>query len=196
METLFPLPPVNIYPEGFDYVENFISAEDEEQLLEVIRPLELHAFDFHGFQAKRRVISFGYDYSFDKKSLAKGREIPPLFEPLIRNVAEHLSISATDFREVLVTEYPVGSVINWHRDAFPFDIVAGISLLSDCTFKLRPHDLAKRGRKSTITIAVKHRSLYILSGDSRYHWQHSIAPVPVRRYSITLRTLKKEATPK
>ncbi len=52
---------------------------------------------------------------------------------LIAKVASHLSIKKEDFAELLLTEYPIESVINWHRDAPPFDLIAGISLLSNCT---------------------------------------------------------------
>jgi alkylated DNA repair dioxygenase AlkB len=81
-------------------------------------------------------------------------------------------------------------VINWHRDAPPFDIIAGISLLSDCIFRLRPHDKTKYKRSAIISFPVNQRSLYIIQGAARKDWQHSIAPVKQLRYSITLRTLK------
>jgi alkylated DNA repair dioxygenase AlkB len=92
--------------------------------------------------------------------------------------------------ELLVTEYPPGSVINWHRDAPPFDLIAGISLSSDCTFKLRPHAEEKRNRKTTVSLTVANRSLYVMQGASRSEWQHCITPVKDVRYSITLRTLR------
>jgi alkylated DNA repair dioxygenase AlkB len=104
-------------------------------------------------------------------------------------VAAYLQIDRDQFAELLVTDYPIGSVINWHRDAPPFDIIAGLSLLSDCTFKLRPHDKSKQGRGSVISLLVKRRSLYVMQGPSRSEWQHSIIPVREIRYSITLRTL-------
>jgi alkylated DNA repair dioxygenase AlkB len=95
-----------------------------------------------------------------------------------------------NFAELLLTEYPEGSVINWHRDAPPFGLIAGISLLSDCTFRLRPHDKAKQNRRSIISLPVRRRSLYIISESARTDWQHSIAPVKQTRFSITLRTLR------
>ena len=84
----------------------------------------------------------------------------------------------------------MGSVINWHRDAPPFDIIAGISLLSDCSFKLRPYDKTKRKRNTIISFPVQRRSLYIMEGVARSEWEHSIAAVKQLRYSITLRTLR------
>ena len=188
MSTLFPLEP--IFPEGFQYCPAFISAEEEAILIKEIEAIELHTFIFQGYAAKRKVASFGYDWSFEKRQLKKGKEIPEAFRFLIQRVAKRLSIEPHRFAELLITEYPPGSVINWHRDAPPFDLIAGISLLSDSTFRLRPHDQEKQGRSSTLSIPVARRSLYSMEGGARTGWQHSIAAVKSLRYSITLRTLK------
>lgn len=188
MTELFPI--VSRLPAGFVYQEDFLTAEEELCLLDTIVHLSLHPMMFQGFEAKRKVASFGYDYSFDSRRLTKGDPIPAGFQWLLSKVADQVSIPPTAFAELLVTEYPIGSVINWHRDAPPFDSIVGISLASDCTFKLRPHDKAKRTRKATVSLSVKRRSLYSMSGVSREEWQHCTAPVTNMRYSITLRTLK------
>jgi alkylated DNA repair dioxygenase AlkB len=187
MDTLFPIEP--ILPAGFSYHENFLAIEEEQRLCKEILKMNLHTFLFQGFEAKRKVASFGYDWSFEKRTLSKGKDIPSIFDPLINKVAAYLQIDRDQFAELLVTEYPIGSVINWHRDAPPFDIIAGISLLSDCTFKLRPHDRSKQSRGSVVSLPVRRRSLYIIQGSARSEWEHSIAPVKELRYSITLRTL-------
>lgn len=122
--------------------------------------------------------------------LSKGKEIPEAFVFLISKIVKHLSLQADAFAELLLTEYPPGSVINWHRDAPPFELIAGISLLSDCTFRLRPYDKKAQGRKSIISFPVAPRSLYIMQNASKNDWEHSIVPVSKTRYSITLRTLK------
>jgi alkylated DNA repair dioxygenase AlkB len=172
------------------YMNDFLSESEERSLYHVIQSLQLHTFTFQGHEAKRKVASFGYHYSFEHKALTVGESIPPGFHPLIAKVASAVSIHQDFFAELLVTEYPIGSVINWHRDAMPFGVIAGVSLLSDCIFKLRPFDEQKRTRKATIKLELKRRSLYLMSGPSRYDWQHAIAPVKSIRYSITLRTLK------
>ncbi|HUS03859.1 MAG TPA: alpha-ketoglutarate-dependent dioxygenase AlkB [Chitinophagaceae bacterium] len=187
MNTLFP---EEIFPPGFKYFPDFITKEEEEQLIKEAKQTELHVFNFQGYEAKRKTASFGYDYSFDKRSLSKGKDIPPRFSWLIDKVAKHLSIPTGQIAELLVTEYPEGSVINWHRDAPPFDLIAGVSLNADCTFRLRPQDKAKQGRKSIISFPVHRRSLYVMQEEVRSEWQHSITPVKSVRYSITLRTLR------
>lgn len=192
MDTLFPIEPRE-NPPGFLYFPDFISADEEKNLIQEIGNIELHTFVFQGYEARRKVASFGYDYSFDKRSLTKGHEIPSSFFPLVNKVSEHTGITTERFAELLITEYPIGSVINWHRDAPPFDIIAGISLLSDCTFKFRPHEKIKQTRGSIISALLKRRSLYIIRDEARISWQHSTAPVKNKRYSITLRTLRAPA---
>ena len=187
MQSLFPQDLQ--YPPGFSYYPEFLSCDEEKDLMQEIAKIELHTFHFQGYEAKRRVASFGYDYSFDKRTLAKGREIPPAFHAVIEKTARRTAIPAEAFQELLITEYPVGAVINWHRDAPPFGAIAGISLQGDCTFKLRPHDKLKQSRRSIISLPVSRRSLYVIQGVARKEWQHSTAPVKSVRYSITLRTL-------
>jgi alkylated DNA repair dioxygenase AlkB len=194
MNTLFDTE--SSFPPGFFYFPDFLTVEESAYLYEEISKIELHTFTFQGYKAKRNVASFGYDYNFENKSLVKGREIPKNFNALIEKVAKHLSVPKEDFVELLITQYPVGSVINWHRDAFPFDIIAGISLQSDSIFRLRPQDKTKQHRTSIVSLPLKQRSLYVMQGEARTSWQHSILPVRSTRYSITLRTLKREHNPK
>ncbi|MBA3662839.1 MAG: alpha-ketoglutarate-dependent dioxygenase AlkB [Bacteroidetes bacterium] len=188
MNTLFPIEPD--FPPGFSYTENFITENEELKLLEVIRSLSLQTFIFRGYEAKRKVASYGYDYHFDNRSISKGKPIPPGFNFLLEKIASTLNIDEHEFTELLVTEYPEGSVINWHRDAPPFKLIAGISLLADCKFKLRPYDKVIQTRESILSFPVKRRSLYVMQNEAREDWEHSIDKMKQVRYSVTLRTLK------
>ena len=188
MQSLFPLEP--ILPEGFAYYPDFLTGKEEEDLCTEIKNTPLHIFHFQGYEAKRKVASFGYDWSFENRTLSKGEPMPQAFDWLLNKVSKHLSIKKEDMAELLLTEYPVGAVINWHRDAPPFDVIVGISLLSNCVFRFRPHDNAKQNRNSIISVPVARRSLYMIQGSARTDWQHSISAVKEVRYSITIRTLK------
>jgi alkylated DNA repair dioxygenase AlkB len=179
-------------PEGFEYYPDFLSIGEENDLLMKISGFELETFIFQGFPAKRKVASFGFNYSFDSRNLSEGKPVPEEFRPLILKAATIANVLPDDFEELLMTEYPEGSVINWHRDAPPFGIIAGISLLSDCRFRLRPQAKELQNKNAVISLNVKRRSLYIMKGKVRSEWQHSIAPVVERRFSITLRTLRKK----
>ena len=188
MNTLFPVEP--LMPEGFYYFPDFINQDEEMQLIREISDIQLSTFIFQGFEAKRKVASFGYDWNFEKRRLSKGKQIPAVFNPVIEKAETHLSLKRGELVEVLITEYPLDSVINWHRDAPPFDVIAGISLFSDCIFRFRPHDKAKQSRHAVLSLRLERRSLYVIKGPARTVWQHSILPVKHVRYSITLRTLK------
>src|SRR5947208_234888 len=98
MNSLFP---EEIFPPGFKYIPDFISKNEEVQLLKEVRETELHIFNFQGYEAKRKTASFGYDYSFDKRSLSKGKDIPQQFIFIIEKVAKYLSIPAEQFAELL-----------------------------------------------------------------------------------------------
>ncbi|TCJ14631.1 alpha-ketoglutarate-dependent dioxygenase AlkB [Flaviaesturariibacter flavus] len=176
-------------PQGFRYLPDFLSVEEEADLLRGVEGLDLHPFLFQGYTAKRLVASFGRDWHFDTRTLAPGRPVPPFLEPVAEKVAAHLGLRREDFAELLVTAYPPGAVINWHRDAPPFALIAGLSLGSDCTFRLRPQEKKLQTRGATRSLVVARRSLYIMEGAARSDWQHSTAPVAAWRWSVTLRTL-------
>jgi alkylated DNA repair dioxygenase AlkB len=188
METLFPIK--QITPAGFRYVPDFITTEEEKLLIGLVEKLPLEHLKFQGFEAKRLVKSYGLNYHFDQRAVTPGDPIPSGFLFLIEKVAAHLGMPPAEFVELLVTEYPVGSVINWHRDGPPFKMIAGISLLAGCNFRFRPYDKTKQDKKAILTVPLGRRSLYIIEGTAREDWEHSITPVKQKRYSITLRTLK------
>jgi hypothetical protein len=71
MNTLFPED--HLYPKGFQYYPNFLSAEEETRLNNEILKHSLHSFMFQGYKANRKVASFGYDYNFEIRRATKGR---------------------------------------------------------------------------------------------------------------------------
>jgi alkylated DNA repair dioxygenase AlkB len=177
---------------GFTLVSDFLTGEEEQRLVDFAMTLPLSTFKFQGFEAKRKTISFGFDYHFDSRKLTKGSEIPAEFGWIIEKVAAFIGIPPVDIEEVLVTEYPPNSVINWHRDAPPFAIIAGLSLLTGCRFRLRPYSKETRSRQKLVALPLARRSLYVMRDECREQWEHSIGPVTHTRYSVTFRTLKKE----
>jgi alkylated DNA repair dioxygenase AlkB len=188
VNTLFDIAP--ILPEGFTYYPSFISEAEELQLLAIIESMELQPMQFHEYTAKRNVKSFGRGWSFTEQQLKQGEPIPQAFDFLLEKIAAQLAIDKQSIAQFLVTEYPVGALINWHRDAPPFETIAGISLLTDCIFKLRPHEKERQTRSNTISLNVQRRSLYTMQGPAKNEWQHSTLAGKKVRYSLTCRTLK------
>jgi hypothetical protein len=87
--------PENI-PEGFEYYPDFLSEQEENDLLNIISAYELETFVFQGYTAKRKVASFGFNYSFDNRKLSEVRPVSEEFRFLIAKAAEavHLSPNA------------------------------------------------------------------------------------------------------
>lgn len=178
-------------PEGFVYKPDFLTNHEERALLAAIGPLEFHEVRMHGVVARRRVIQYGWKYAFDGARLTEGPELPPFLVPLRRRAAALAGVEPEAFAEALLTEYPPGAPIGWHRDASGFGIVAGISLLSACRFRFRRGPA--RGSER-VSLVLEPRSAYVLSGPARTQWQHSIPEVDTLRYSITFRTLEQWRT--
>ncbi|HKY96254.1 MAG TPA: alpha-ketoglutarate-dependent dioxygenase AlkB [Gemmatimonadaceae bacterium] len=173
-------------PAGFRYQRDLLSAAEEHVLLDRIKDLPFREFEFHGFIGKRRVVSFGWRYDFSDRSLFKTNDIPEFLFPVREKAARFAGLEPDQLQHVLVTEYSEGAAIGWHKDKAVFGDVIGVSLLSACTFRLRRKSGARWERRS---IVAEPRSVYLLRGESRTEWEHSIPGVDSLRYSLTFRNL-------
>jgi alkylated DNA repair dioxygenase AlkB len=158
----------------------------QNALLQQIPNLPFKAFDFHGFEGKRRVVSYGWKYDFDADTLRAGDALPAFLLPLRALAADFAGLPADQLQQALVSEYDIGAPIGWHRDKGVFGVVVGVSLMSSCTFRLR-RKVGDKWERASIT--VEPGSIYLLSGPARTVWEHSIPPVEQLRYSITFRQL-------
>ncbi|HJR76999.1 MAG TPA: alpha-ketoglutarate-dependent dioxygenase AlkB [Nitrospiraceae bacterium] len=176
-------------PSGFRYIPDFLSEPDERELIRFIETLSFAEIRMHGVTAKRRTVHFGWLYGYESWKIAPGPPIPEALLPLRERAARLINQPADAIEEVLVTDYPPGAGIGWHRDAPTFGpVVVGISLLGTARFRFR------RKTDSGLEVAesfLKPRSAYVLSGAARALWQHSIPAMKQRRYSVTFRTLKR-----
>jgi alkylated DNA repair dioxygenase AlkB len=174
-------------PTGFEYIPDFLSTGEETSLIETISSFPLSEFKFHGYVGHRRVASFGWSYDFANAQLKAAQPIPNSLLWIREKVAPIAGIAPESYEQILVSEYRPGTVIGWHRDKAVFGEVAGISLSSPCTFRFRH----KAGDKwERFSQQLQPRSAYLLRGEIRDTWEHSIPPVPGLRYSITFRTLR------
>lgn len=174
-------------PEGFMYRAEIIAADEERALADRIAALPLEAFRFQGFVAKRRVMSFGWRYDFDRARFEQIEPMPDFLLPLRARAAEFAGLDPDDIAHALVTEYAPGTPIGWHRDRPVFEDVIGVSLLSPCTFRFR----RKKGSKwERYSLTAEPRSIYLMRGPSRWDWEHSIPEVEETRYSVTFRSLR------
>jgi alkylated DNA repair dioxygenase AlkB len=182
--TLFPKRASQ--PEGLKYVSEFIEPKEEASLIKHIAALPLEPFQFGQYEGKRRVAWFGFTYDYTLRQLRPADPIPDWLLPLVTNV-QTFGGAATRIQQLLCTEYQAGVGIGWHKDKPHFDRIFGLSLGSSCKFRFRRSAGNKWDR---YTLQAEPRSLYMLSGESRLVWEHSIPGVEAPRYSITFRTMR------
>jgi alkylated DNA repair dioxygenase AlkB len=173
-------------PAGLRYQADFISKDGEHELIARIRALPLTPFQFGAFEGKRRVAWFGWRYDYSQQKLQQADELPRWLSPFIARVEQFADLPASSVRQVLCTEYETGVGIGWHRDKPHFGEVFGLSLAAPCKFRFRRKEGSTWQR---FTLEAEPRSLYMMAGESRHVWEHSIPPVEATRYSITFRTM-------
>lgn len=175
-----------LFAEGLRYRPDFITEAEEQALAAALGQLPLKPFEFHGYVGNRRVLSFGLRYDYSRRGVEPAAQPPPFLDALRSRVAEFTGRAPDEFRQIGINEYRQGAGIGWHKDKPEFGDVAGISLLSDVKMRFRKSSGESWLRASHLLQA---RSLYILTGEVRHEWEHSIAPVSSLRYSLTFRTL-------
>lgn len=171
---------------GLELRENFVGEDEESELVAHIEELGLSPFRFQGWTGKRLTRSFGWRYDFDEASFTESEPIPGWLLPLRERAAHFAGISPDDFAHALVIRYDPGAGIGWHRDRPQFDRVVGISLGAPTMMRFRQRTPSGFRRAS---VELEPRSAYLLSGEVRSDWEHSIAPHQALRYSITFRSL-------
>jgi len=183
-------------PAGFFYQPEFVTAIEERQLLAEIERLEFKHVEMRGAVARRRIVHFGWTYGYYSRRTKPGNPLPAFLLPLRERAAAWAAVPVDAFAEALVTEYPPGATIGWHRDAPLFgDVIAGISLSGASRMRFRPYVSPKEQgdlppRRATHEVELEPRSAYLISGEARRDFEHSIPAVASLRYSITFRTLR------
>ena len=175
--------------EGLAYQEEFVTPEEERELLELIAPLDFREIEMRGQTAKRTVRHYGLGYDYDRAELVPVEPLPEGLEWLRERAAVLIEREPADLAQVLVSRYPEGAGIGWHRDAPMFGSrIVGVSLAAPARMRFQRK---VKGEREVAAIELAPRSAYVLAGKARWSWQHSIPPAKALRYSVTFRTLKR-----
>jgi alkylated DNA repair dioxygenase AlkB len=184
-------------PPGFLFHPDFITPDEERELVGHVERLEFSRVEMRGAVARRRTAHFGWTYGYGARRSTPGAPIPEFLLALRSRAAGWAGIHDDAFGEALVTEYPPGAGIGWHRDAPMFgDVIAGVSLLSACRMRFRPYVSPARvgglsgRRRTTHEIELPPRSGYLIANAARREFEHGIPATEALRYSITFRTLR------
>jgi alkylated DNA repair dioxygenase AlkB len=182
-------------PAGFVYKEEFITAVEEADLLTEIGNLPLQEAKYKDYTAKRRIVSYGGTYDYSANELIPAGPIPPFLHPLRQRLAEWVRVPALRFTHALIAEYKTGTQLGWHRDVPEFEMIVGVSLAGPGRMRLRRYPPQKGRNVETISLNLAARSAYVMRGEARWGWQHSIPPTKTMRYSITFRTRRARTSP-
>jgi len=182
MSLLFDTPLIA----GLRYEEALIGEADERALIDKLTAADLSPFRFHGWFGNRKTQSFGWRYDFEDASFAPTEPSPDWLQPLREMAAAFAGLQPGDFVHVLLARYDPGAGIGWHRDRDVFEKVVGVSLGAPATLRFRRRTPSGFQRAN---LEVMPRSAYLLAGEARHDWEHSIPPGQSLRFSITFRTL-------
>jgi alkylated DNA repair dioxygenase AlkB len=175
-------------PEGLVLCPELLTVDDEAGLLDRLGDLRFEPIVMHGQAARRTARHYGLGYDYESRTPQPGEPIPEWLLPVRQRAADLAGDEPDELVEVLVQRYPPGATIGWHRDAPAFGTVIGVSLGGTCRLRFQ------RGtgdRRRVWEIPLEPRSGYVLAGEARRSWQHSIPPTKELRYSITFRTLRR-----
>ena len=184
------------WPEGLTYLENYISEDEADRLVQ-----EIDAAPWRT-DLKRRVQHYGYRYDYKARQAHREDYLGPLPE-LLQKLAERLTVDGhfqTVPDQVIVNEYQPGQGISAHIDCQPCfgETIASLSLLSACVMRF-----ASRIHSQQTELHLQPASLLVLKGEARHMWTHAIPPrktdtvegqkhVRSRRISLTFRSMKFE----
>lgn len=172
---------------GLTLVEEAVSAAEDTAFAARLDAAPLAPFQFGQWQGKRLTASYGSGYDFTRQRVAEAPPMPDWLLDLRARLAPLVGKRPEEFVQALLIRYDAGAGIGWHRDRPQYGEVIGLSLTAPATFRLRCRTPGGFERRA---IKLPPRSLYLLSGEVRREWEHSIAPMDATRRSITFRTLR------
>lgn len=176
-------------PPGLFYIPEAISVLEEQQCLSEIDRLPFEPYVFGEYLAKRTVVQFGgQEYRASYGGNQAMESMPGWLAGLRDKCASLLQFSESELAQSLVAKYDQAG-IGWHRDAPQFGpTVIGISLLTPAIMRFRKMTAET---EELFRLELVPRSMYIISGEARSDWQHSMPVTKGVRYSITFRTISK-----
>ncbi|KAK7158131.1 hypothetical protein R3I93_009358 [Phoxinus phoxinus] len=163
-------------PPGLLVLEDFVSPEEEVQLLHAV-DWTPHTDDVTVQKAlkHRRVKHYGYEFRYDNNNVDKDKPLPDGLPAecdalLQRCLADgHISVLPD---QLTVNQYQSGQGIPPHVDTHsPFeDTILSLSLGAKTVMDFKHPD----GR--SVAVVLPERSLIVMKGESRYLWTHGITP--------------------
>jgi len=159
-------------PSGLYYISDIVSNDLEKDILNWLETSEIKSLQFPVGKGKssRNVIHFGYKYNYTQKTSGEiTHPIPQILLKLLSLVNNFYDVS--QFNQAILNQYYPGQGINAHTDIESYgDIIVVFSLGSGIEMEFT------RDGYQSYKVYVESRSVYIMTGESRYEWKHQIRP--------------------
>ena len=172
---------------GLALVRDAVTPAEEAELAARIDAAPLKPFEFGQWRGKRMTVHYGRAYDFSRHRLDEAPPLPDWLLDLREKLAPLAGLDPEALQAALLIRYDPGAGIGWHRDRPQYGEVLGLSLSASAVLRLRRRTADGFERRK---VDLPRRSLYLLSGEVRQEWEHSIAPAEITRRSITLRTMR------
>jgi alkylated DNA repair dioxygenase AlkB len=185
------MPAGSPHPEGLLLREEFVTAGEEREAVSFLERLEFDTITMRGQAARRTVVHYGFQYDYSGRRLAESAPLPGQLEFIRERLAPLMGCAREDLAQVLVQRYPAGAGIGWHLDSDIFGPrIGGVSLLGGARMRFQR---TVAGTRQTAAVDLPPRSAYVLAGEARTSWQHSVPATKELRYSLTFRMLRDAA---
>lgn len=171
---------------GLKLGEALITTAEERDLITHIDAVDLAPFRFQMWTGKRLTHSYGWSYDFQNRGFEPTEPIPDWLLPLKERAADFARLDPDALVHAMLIRYDAGAGIGWHRDRPVFDHVIGVSLGAPAVMRFRKREGTAFRR---VSAPLAPRSIYLLSGEARHAWEHSITPMAATRWSIAFRSL-------
>jgi alkylated DNA repair dioxygenase AlkB len=154
---------------GLTYSPAYLTTEEQQELWQIINEQPWLG------DLKRRVQHYGYKYDYKARRIdvsMKIGEMPIWVDTLAARLwKENIFPEKPD--QLIINEYEAGQGIAPHVDCEPCftDTIVSISLGSACMM-----DFIHLHTKEKRSILLEVGSMVVLKDESRYDWQHTIAP--------------------
>jgi len=152
---------------GLKYIPDFISTDEERQLLSNINSNEWLT------DLKRRVQHYGWKYDYKSRNIDYRMYLGQLPEwaSMVAKRLFECSLISELADQVIVNEYMPGQGIANHVDCEPCfgDSIVSLSLGSTCIM-----NLINLSTKEKIELVLEPRSAIVIKDESRYNWSHGI----------------------
>jgi alkylated DNA repair protein alkB family protein 8 len=195
-------------PQGLHYFPNFLTVDEGKHLFDSLLQSSQWT-PVSAYDNARRVIQYGYTYSYTGGPLKVTEPIPQelinvfitkFHDPKWKSLVSVLDDGSDHPEQLIINRYLPGQGIAPHIDhLINFgDVITCITLGSGVTIKFT------RPGYQTYSIYVEPNSVYVMSGDARFEWKHSIDANKTdtvnnkvvkrgTRMSLTFRTVNKNA---